>query len=317
MISHTSQTQSFGQTMFRLAEKNPNLYVVSMDLASSLKLLDFKSKYPKRFIEVGVAEANAAGIAAGLAKAGKTVVLATFSCFSPGQNFNTIKQSICYNQANVILIGSHSGLMSTDLGATHQMLQDVALASILPGLSVYAPLDATETEKIITFAVSKPHPCYIRLTRGDSPKLFPVSKNFQPSHSHILSPGSKITLLGYGPVLSQYVDLFNQHPLWHGLLEVINISSIKPLDQKTILNSVDKTNNLIVLEDHQKIGGLGQMISAILLENNLHPAFIHLAVKDSFGQSGHDCSQLWSEYGLGQRDLEKAVLTLLRQSSQP
>lgn len=311
MTNSASQTQAFGQTMLHLAEKIPNLYVVSMDLAGSLKLLDFKNKFPKRFIEVGVAESNAAGIAAGLAKSGKVVVMATFSCFSPAQNFNTIKQSICYNQANVILVGSHAGLMSTDLGATHQTLEDIALTSTLPNLSVYAPLDAIETEKIMSSLVSDPHPSYVRLTRGESPSIFPIHKSFSPAHSHILSQGSKITLLGYGPALSQYLDIFNLHPLWHGLIEVINISSIKPLDQNTIFKSVDKTNNLIVLEDHQKIGGLGQIVSALLLENNLHPSFIHLGVSNSFGQSSHDYRQLWDTYGLGLTDLEKAILALL------
>ncbi len=311
MTTLASQTLALGQTLVSEAKVNHDLYIVSMDLAGSLKLLDFKEKFPKRFIEVGLSETNAAAVAAGLAKAGKTVVLATYSCFSPAINFNTIKQSICYNQSNVILVGSHSGLMSTDQGATHQMLEDIALTTVLPNLSVYAPSDAIETSKIITALISNPHPSYVRLTRGESPQFFPVKKSFSPGHSHILSSGSKITLLGYGPILSQYQELFQKRPLWDGLLEIINISSIKPLDQNTILKSITKTNNLIVLEDHQKIGGLGQIISAFLLENGLKPNFVHLAVDGSFGQSGHDYQQLWQHYGIGLSQLESAVLSLL------
>jgi transketolase len=308
MISNNliSIRQACADTLTTLATANPNLYVVSADLKSSLLLDKFAAKFRSRFIECGVAENNAAGVAAGLARSGKIVFLTSYACFSPGLNWNTIKQSICYNRLNVKIIGSHGGLMSTDLGATHQMLEDIALMRALPGMEVFAPLDAAETTRIISTVAFSRSPSYIRLVRPSTPSFFDHRcRRFTIGRSQILRAGRDITVLGYGPVLLEALNL--KRPS----LEIINCSSLKPLDTKTILTSVKKTGRLIVIEDHQKNGGLGEAVSALLLSSGINCQFIHLAVDNQFGRSAKDYNELYDLYGIGQKDLTAAVEKIL------
>jgi transketolase len=296
--------QSFGETVFKLAKNNKDIFVVSMDLKSALYLNKFAKCFPKRFIESGVAEANAAGIAAGLAKTGKTVFLCSFSCFSPSLNWAVIKQSICYNNLKVIIIGSHSGLMSGDLGASHQMLEDVALMSTLPNMEVFAPLDAYETQKIVTTASRSHKPAYIRLVRPQTDN-FLNSGSFTIGKSQILQKGKDVTIVGYGPILLQAFEAQKNLPKIS--LEIINCSSIKPLDAPTILKSVKKTGSLICLEDHQKNGGLGQMIASLILESNVSAKFIHLGVDNKFGQSAKNYQKLYDYYSISTTSLITAI----------
>lgn len=303
-VEFTSIRQSFGDTLFNLALTSKNIYVVSIDLKSSLYLSKFATEFPDRFIECGVAETNAAGIAAGIAKSGKTVFLCSFACFSPGINWNTIKQSICYNHASVKVIGSHAGLLSTDLGATHQMMEDIALMSAIPGMEVFSPADSIETEKIVTAAAFSPNPAYIRLVRSNTPVFFNKKFSFTIGKSHILQSGSDVTIIGHGPILYSAIEaqLQTDHSL-----EIINCSSIKPLDSSTILKSVSKTGRTIVIEDHQKNGGLGQAIASLLLTENISSKFIHLAVDNQFGQSAKSAIELYDHYGIGLKSLISAI----------
>ncbi len=303
-----SQRKAFGSTLTRLARTNKNIYIVDADLKSALYLSDFAKKYPKRFIEAGVAENNAAGIAAGLARSGKTVFLVSFACFSPAINWAVIKQSVCYQNLNIKIIGSHAGLASGALGATHQMLEDIALTSCLPNMDVFSPADAIETEKIIKTIARSRKSAYVRVVRPDTPVFFPKKQSFTIGKSHKLTSGKKITVLFHGPIGHLAYDLAKSDKKLS--LEVINCSSLKPLDSKTILKSVKKTKKLIVLEDHQKIGGLGQMVAHLLLENNISSKFIHLAVDDQFGQSGHDYLELYNHYGIGSKQLKLAIKKL-------
>lgn len=313
--SLASIRQAFGQTLLHLAKTNKKIYVVDADLKSSLRLTEFASRYPRRFIEAGVAEANAAAVAAGLAKTGKTVFLASFSCFSPAINWAVIKQSICLNLANVKIIGSHSGLLSTTLGSTHQMLEDLALTRCLPNLQVFSPVDATETAKIIKVVAHSPQPAYVRLVRPLTPLFFPPSLKFTIGKSYVLQKGRHLTVLGHGPILyqafqaQQYLNqtLGKKAPQ----LEIINCSSVKPLDTLTIKTSLKKTGKCIVVEDHQKIGGLGEAVASLLFASRLHPAFIHLAVNNQFGQSAHHHSQLYYHYGISLHHLISAIKKLI------
>ncbi len=292
--------QSFANALMDIAKDNDKIFVVSMDLKSSLYLSDFQKKYPHRFIECGIAENNAAGIAAGIAKSGNTVFLCSFACFSPGINWNTIKQSICYNNCDVKIVGSHAGLLSTELGATHQMLEDISLMRSLPNMEVFSPADAVETEKITKVISCSRTPAYLRLVRINTPLFFDSKLKFTIGKSNILQTGSDLTIIGHGPILSQAFDLSNT---LKESIEIINCSSIKPLDQDTILSSVKKTGKLIVIEDHQKNGGLGEAISSLLLTNNIHTKFCHLAVDDQFGQSSKDYRDLYDFYQIGLKKL--------------
>lgn len=298
--NYASIRQAFSKTLTSLAKTNKNIFVVNADLKSSLFLNDFATKFPHRFIECGVAESNAAGVAAGLAKSGKTVFLTSFACFSPAINWAVIKQSICLSSLNVKIIGSHAGLMSGDLGGTHQMLEDIAITRCLPHLDVFAPADALETESIVKTMTLSPTPAYLRLVRPESP-IFTKSTNFTIGKSTILQKGKGVTVCGYGPILYQLFDISRFS------LEIINCSSIKPLDEKTILKSVKKTRKILVIEDHQKIGGLGEAVAHLLMSKNIKSRFAHLGIDDQFGQSARNYLELWGHYGLNRQAINKAL----------
>lgn len=310
----TSMRTSFGETLCQLAQNNPNIYVVDADLKSALNLDEFAQKFPTRFIECGVAEANAAGIAAGLAKTGKTVFLTSFSCFSPAINWNVIKQSICYNQCNVKIVGSHSGLMSTNLGATHQMLEDIALMRSLPNMEVFSPIDSIETQKITKVLARSRLPAYLRLVRPTTPTIFDPKLNFTIGKSSILKKGRDVTIIGYGPILYHVFEAQAKLNLDkpYVSLEIINCSSIKPLDFSTISKSIKKTHRLICLEDHQKNGGLGELVASLILSSNLKCQFIHLGVNDKFGRSAKTYQKLYDYYGIGVNNLITAIKSITK-----
>ena len=290
-----SMRSAFADTIFDLAKDDPNLYVVSVGLRPSVMMDKFAARYKSRFIEVGVAENNAAGIAAGLAKSGKNVFLCTYACFSPGINLATIKQSICENNLPVKIIGFHGGLLTGELGASHQMLEDVALMRAMPNMQVFAPLDAPETVAITRTIALSTCPSYLRLVRPSTPAIS-TSTKFSIGKSPIIKSGSDVTVLGYGPILLQTLN-------FEPSLEIINCSSIKPLDSETILKSIKKTGRCLVIEDHQKIGGLGDAIANLILSSGLKCKFIALGVNNQFGQSAKDYLKLSDHYGLGQKSI--------------
>lgn len=306
----SSIRQAFADTLFELAVKNPNIYVVDIGLRPSLYLDKFAARFKSRFIECGIAESNAAAVAAGLAASGKTVFLTSFACFSPALNWAVIKQSICYNHQNVKIVGSHAGLMSGDLGATHQMLEDIALMRSLPTMEVFAPLDAIEMKKMLPVLASSPHPAYLRLVRPPTTEVYPPKLSFTIGKSQLIQSGCDITVLGYGPILTQlFSDDFKKYSL-----DIINCSSIKPLDSDTILKSIKKTGRCLVIEDHQKNGGLGDAIANLILSSGIKSKFIHLAVDDSFGQSAVNYFDLYHHYGLSPLAIIESLKKLLSKS---
>lgn len=297
--------QSFGDTLYELGSVMPDLYVVSMDLRESMRLSRFANKFRSRFIECGVAENNAAGVAAGLAKAGKTVFLATFACFSPGLNWSTLRESICYNNTNVKIVGGNAGLMNDTNGATHQMLEDISLMRSLPNMEVFSPIDAVETAKVVKAIARTKTPAYLRIVAPETPLVFPQTLSFTIGKSHVLQKGSEVTILGHGPILTSAFSIKKTS------LEIINCSSVKPLDEKTILASVKKTGRCIVIEDHQKNGGLGEAVASLILSSGTKCKFLIIAVDNQFGQTAKDYHQLYSHYHIGQKDLETAVKKIL------
>jgi len=309
-LKTASIRQAFADTLFVLAVKNPNIYVVDIGLRPSLYLDKFALRFKSRFVQCGVAESNGAAVAAGLAASGKTVFLTSFACFSPALNWAVIKQSICYNHQNVKIIGSHAGLMSSDLGATHQMLEDIALMRSLPEIEVFAPIDALEMSKMLPVITNSSRPAYIRLPRPGTELVFPKNLSFTIGKSKLLKSGKDITVLGHGPILAQlFSDEFKKYSL-----DIINCSSIKPLDSDTILNSVKKTGCCLVIEDHQKNGGLGDAVSNLILSSGLKCKFVHLAVDNSFGQSAINYFDLYHHYGLSPLTIIQSLKKLLSKS---
>jgi transketolase len=303
-----STRDGFGEAMLELGKKNKEVVAVSADLAESTRLHHFAQKYPSRFIEVGVAEQNMIGIAAGLALEGKIPFAASFGVFSPGRSWDQLRVSVCYSNANVKIIGSHTGLSVGPDGASHQALEDIAITRCLPNLVVLAPADFNET-KLATIAAAKySGPVYIRFARQAGPDI--GNGKFAIGKAQILMPGKDITLIGCGPILEEALIAARELAKKNIQLEVINSASIKPLDKKTILTSVKKTGQVITLEDHQVAGGLGSAIAELLSENLPKPIKM-IGVRDQFGRSGK-AEQLWEKYQMTSPYIIKEALNLLK-----
>jgi len=285
----------FGEALLELGKNNKSVVVVSADLAESLRLLDFAKKYPQRFIEVGVAEQNMAGVGAGLALEGLIPFICSFAVFSPGRNWEQIRVSVCYNHANVKIVSSHAGLNVGEDGATHQALEDIALMRVLPNMTVIAPCDYEETKKAVLAAAKIKGPVYIRFGREKIPVISGKPK-FQIGRADILRQGKEATIIACGPMVSEALIAAEELAKQKISAEVINCHTIKPIDQTTIIKSAKKTKKVITIEEHQVNGGLGSAVAEVLSQNYPVPIKI-IGMPDKFGESG-TAKQLLNKYNL-------------------
>lgn len=304
-----STRDAFGEALVNLARKNKNLVVVSADLAESTRVSDFAKKYPERFVEVGVAEQNMLGVAAGLALAGKVPIAASFAAFSPGRNWDQLRVSVCYSKANVKIIGSHTGLGAGEDGASHQALEDIAITRCLPNLVVIAPADYHETKKALAAAVAYNGPVYLRLSRQNTAVFTNEKSPFKIGQAQVLKKGQDITLIACGSMVSEALAAAKKLAGENISAEVINCHTIKPLDQKTILASVKKTKKVVSIEDHQIHGGMGSTVAEMLAENFPVPMKL-LGVNDTFGESGVP-AELYKKYGLSQENIISTIKKML------
>ena len=291
----------FGEGLTELGRKNPNIVALCADLTGSLKMQEFKKENPERFYQVGVAEANMMGIAAGLTIGGKIPFTGTFANFSTGRVYDQIRQSIAYSSKNVKICASHAGLTLGEDGATHQILEDIGLMKMLPGMTVINPCDFNQT-KLATIAISKHKgPVYLRFGRPKVPNFTDEKSKFEIGKGFLLKEGSDVTLIATGHLVWEAIQAAEEIKKQNIDVEVINIHTIKPLDNKIIIDSVKKTGCLVTAEEHNYIGGLGESISGML--SKIHPTpqeFV--AVNDSFGESGTP-SQLMEKYGLNKKTI--------------
>lgn len=304
-----STRDGFGDALLALAKKDKNIVVVSADLAESTRVWKFAQKYPARFIEVGVAEQNMMGVAAGLALAGKIPITASFAVFSPGRNWDQLRVSVCYSKANVKIIGSHTGLGAGEDGASHQALEDIAITRCLPNLVVLVPADYIEAQKALAVAIKHQGPVYLRLTRQNTPIFTSAKSTFKIGQANILQKGQDVTLIACGALVYDALQVAKKLLLQNIGVEVINCHTIKPLDKKTILASVKKTKKVVTLEDHQIHGGLGSAVAELLAENYPVPMKI-MGVNDTFGESGTP-EQLYKKYGLDQKHIISTIKNIL------
>jgi len=304
-----STREGFGDALLALGHKNKNIVVVSADLAESTRISSFAKKYPDRFIEVGVAEQNMMGVAAGLALSGKIAIAASFAVFSPGRNWDQLRVSVCYSQANVKIIGTHTGLGAGEDGASHQALEDIAITRCLPNLVVIAPADYNEAKKALVAAVEHKGPVYLRLARQNT-AVFTSEKNvFKIGQAQVIKKGQDVTLIACGPMVYEALEAAKKLATENISVEVINCHTIKPLDQKTILASVKKTKKVVSLEDHQIHGGLGSAIAEMLAENFPVPMKL-MGVDDTFGESGKP-EELYKKYALSQEHIISTIKNIL------
>jgi len=298
----------FGAAMTELGRENKNVVVMCADLAGSLKLDNFIEENPDRFFQAGIAEANMMGIAAGLATAGKIPFTSTFANFSTGRVYDQIRQSIAYSHKNVKICASHAGLTLGEDGATHQILEDVGMMKMLPGMTVINPADYNQTKEATKAIADFKGPVYLRFGRPGWPVFMPEGE-FEIGKAILMNEGKDITLVATGHMLWYAVEAARKLESEGISVELINIHTIKPLDDQAILDSVRKTGCCVVAEEHQRAGGLGESIAALLAQH--HPArMAFVAVNDSFGESGKP-ADLLEKYGLSIDDIESSCRSLL------
>lgn len=308
-----SNRDGFGEAMVELGRKNPNIYLLTADLTESTRANWFKEQFPDRFVQVGVAEQNLVTIASGMAAVGKIPFVTSYAAFSPGRNWEQIRTTICYNNQPVKIIGSHAGLSVGPDGATHQALEDIALMRVVPNMTVIVPSDYLEARKAVLASVAHPGPVYIRLSRDKTPIITTHESPFEIGLAEVLREGSDITIIATGPQV--YDALLASENLAFNEIsaEVINVHTIKPLDENTILTSVMKTGGVVTVEDHQIAGGLGSVISELVSERK--PVFVkRVGVVNRFGQSGNP-QELYQEYGINEGTIVQGVKEVLAKTN--
>ncbi len=309
-VEQVPTRNGFGEGLVVAAEKNNNILGLCADLTDSTKMNSFKDKFPLRFIEVGVAEQNMMGIAAGLALNNKIPFLASYAVFSPGRNWDQMRVSVCYNNVNVKIIGAHAGISVGPDGATHQALEDVAITRVLPNLTVIVPCDSIETKKATQAIADRKGPCYLRITREKTPIITTLKSPFQIGKAEILIEGTDVTLIGAGPVLYEALVAANELKKQKISCQVINCHTIKPIDTKTIINAAKKTNVFVTIEEHQINAGIGSAISEVITRNYPIPIEF-IGMPNSFGESGQP-DELLNKYGMKSKHIIQAVKKVLK-----
>lgn len=305
----------FGEGLLEAGRKNKDLVVLTADLEESTRVHLFARNFPERFFEVGVAEQALVTVASGLANYGKTAVAASFGVFVPGRALEQIRTTIAINNLPVILVGSHGGFSAGADGATHQALEDIAIMQSLPNMNVLAPCDFWQAKKAIILAVETKKPFYIRLERENTPLFTKEDSNFVLGGSLFLRKSKKpeVGIVGYGSILSEAINAASLLEKEGIESSVLNCYSIKPLDTYAILSLAKLCGSLIVVEEHQKIGGLGSTVAGVVSANFPIPVEI-VAVDDKFGESGSQ-KELREKYGLVAKNIKEKVMETIRKKN--
>jgi transketolase len=309
VVTGKKDTRSgFGAGMLELGRKNPNVVALCADLAGSVKLDDFIKEFPERFVQCGVAEANMIGVAAGMTIGGKIPFATTFANFATGRVYDQIRQSVAYSGKNVKIGASHAGLTLGEDGATHQILEDIGLMQMLPGMVVINPCDYNQTKEATIAAAEYVGPVYLRFGRPAWPIFMPEG-SFKIGKAIVMNEGTDVTIFATGHLVWKAVEAAKQLEAEGLSVELINIHTIKPLDAEAILKSVAKTKCAVVAEEHNRIGGLGSSV-ALLLAQELPTPIEYVAVNDEFGESGTP-DQLMTKYGLDTVNVVEAAKKVL------
>jgi len=304
-ISKKSTRDGFGMGIIEIAQKDKRVVAISADLAESVRLKEFKEKFPERFTECGVAEQSMATIASGMANYGKIPFMASYAMFSPGRNWEQIRTTIAINNLPVKIIGSHAGIITGADGVTHQALEDIAIMRCLPNMTVIVPCDAEEARKATIASVEVTGPVYIRLSREATPVLTKEDDEFKIGKANILREGKDATIVGCGWILSEAVLAADDLAKEGIECEIINMHTVSPIDSDMLVKSVNKTGCLVSVEDHQVEGGLGSAIAQTLAFTRPTPQEF-IAVIHQFGQSG-TVGELIKRYGLDAEAIKNKV----------
>ena len=300
----------FGDGLTELGKTNPNVVALCADLTGSLKMNDFENNHPERFFQVGIAEANMMGIAAGLTIGGKIPFTGTFANFSTGRVYDQIRQSIAYSDKNVKICASHAGLTLGEDGATHQILEDIGMMKMLPGMTVINTCDYNQTKAATIAIADYEGPVYLRFGRPKVPVFMPTDQPFEIGKAVLLTEGTDVTIVATGHLVWESLQAAEKLEAEGISAEVINIHTIKPLDEEAILASVLKTGCIVTAEEHNKFGGLGESVARCLSQNNPTPQEF-VAVNDTFGESATP-AQLMEKYNINDVAVFNAVKKVLK-----
>jgi len=298
--------QSFGEELAKLGSKNKKVVVLDADLAGATKTDIFKKEFPERHFDMGIAEQDMIGTAAGLATCGKIPYAATFAVFATGRAYDQIRNSICYPKLNVKICGTHAGVTVGEDGATHQMLEDLGLMRGLPNMTVICPSDDTQTRWAVNAISEYEGPCYLRLSRAATPIIYDEGTKFEIGKAIMHGEGTKATVFATGAVVSEALKAQEALDKQGIDIRVVDVHTIKPIDREMIIKCARETDKLISIEDHSMIGGLGTAISEVLTDE--YPKkLVRMGMKDEFGKSGK-AMQVLEYFGLVSKDIVDKVI---------
>ena len=300
----------YGDGLMVLGKENPNVIVLCCDLTESTRSQEFARAYPDRFVEVGVAEQNLAGLGAGMAHEGKIPFITSYATFSPGRNWDQIRVSICYSGNNVKIVGSHAGISVGPDGATHQAMEDIAMTRVLPRMSVLVPCDALEARKATVASAKFNGPVYIRLAREKTPQFTTEETPFEIGRAFIFRQGKDCTIAAAGPQVYYALQAADQLSKEGVECEVINLVSVKPIDEPTLVTSVKKTGCVVSAEEHQITGGVGGAVAEVLSRNFPVPQEF-VGMPDHFGESGEP-NELIAKWGMDSKAIIAAVKKVIQ-----
>jgi transketolase len=303
-VERKATREGFGEAMTILGKRNKNVVVVTADLGESMKVEEFAKQCPGQFVQVGVAEQNLMGVSAGLALSGKIPFAVSYAVFNPGRNWDQMRVSVCYTNANVKIVGGHTGITVGPDGATHQAMEDIAMTRVLPNLMVVVPADYEQAKKATLAIATHKGPAYLRLTRPKTACFTSATTPFELGKAQVLRTGKDVSIFACGPLV--YEALLAAEELKNEVdVEVINVHTIKPLDEEMIVRSAKKTGKVITLEEHQTNGGLGGAVAEVLSEK-CPTKVIMMGMKDTFGESGEP-GELLAKYGLDKDGVIKVI----------
>lgn len=310
MAEEVSLREAYGKTLVELGKGKKDIVVLDADLCPSTMTHYFGEAFPDRFFDVGIAEENMIGIASGLAASGKIPFASTFAVFAPGRCFDQIRVGVAQSNLNVKIVVTHAGLTVGEDGGSHQALEDLALMCSLPGFTVIVPADAIETAQAIRAVAAHYGPCYVRLCRPKLPLVYDKTYRFDIGKAVNLKPGTDVTVIAIGVMVAPALEASRELAGEGISCRVLNMPTLKPIDEQAIVKAAAETGAIITAEEHQEYGGLGSIVARIVTNKSPVPMEF-VAVKDVFGQSGKP-AELLAKYGLTSKDIAKAVRAVLK-----
>lgn len=301
--------ETYGETLVELGKENPDIVVLDADLSPSTMTHFFAHEFPERFFNCGIAEQNMIGVAAGLAASGKIPFASTFAVFAPGRSFDQVRMSVAYSQLNVKVVATHSGISVGEDGASHHSIEDISLICSLPGFNVVVPADAIETAQVIRAAANTEGPFFIRLCRPKLPLVYDQRYRFELGKAVTMKEGTKVTIIAIGIMVKAALEAADNLQEKGIDCRVLNMPTIKPIDEAAIIKAASETGAIVTAEDHLEHGGLGSIVAQVVVKHHQVPMEF-VAIKDTYAKSGKP-AELLQRYGLTAKDIEQAILEVI------